>query len=100
MWAALQGFYLPWYMLGVDLILGNPLKPDLLGMAAGHLYYFLTVLYPLSGGRFSLKTPHWVYPLYSFSQIVDEVLVFPISTNPHLDSKGFRNLIQIFQFTS
>ncbi|XP_058205856.1 derlin-1-like isoform X2 [Rhododendron vialii] len=59
----LKGFYLPWYMLGVDLILGNPLMPDLLGMAAGHLYYFLTVLYPLSGGRFDLKTPHWVYPL-------------------------------------
>ncbi|KAG5558306.1 hypothetical protein RHGRI_008287 [Rhododendron griersonianum] len=45
-----KGFYLPWYMLGIDLILGNPLKPILLGMAAGHLYYFLTVLYPLAGG--------------------------------------------------
>ncbi|KAG5558303.1 hypothetical protein RHGRI_008284 [Rhododendron griersonianum] len=45
-----EGFYLPWYMLGIDLILGNPLKPILLGMAAGHLYYFLTVLYPLAGG--------------------------------------------------
>ncbi|KAE9465036.1 hypothetical protein C3L33_03060, partial [Rhododendron williamsianum] len=33
-----------------NLILGNPLKPILLGMAAGHLYYFLTVLYPLAGG--------------------------------------------------
>ncbi|CAL5407646.1 unnamed protein product [Camellia sinensis] len=56
----LKGFYLPWYMLGVDLILGNKLKPDLLGMAAGHLYYFLTVLYPLSGGRFTFfNTPLW-----------------------------------------
>ncbi|KAG5558309.1 hypothetical protein RHGRI_008290 [Rhododendron griersonianum] len=62
----LKGFYLPWYMLGIDLILGNPLKPDLLGMAAGHLYYFLTVLYPLSGGRFSLKTPHWVHKLVAY----------------------------------
>ncbi|CAL5404819.1 unnamed protein product [Camellia sinensis] len=56
----LKGFYLPWYMLGIDLILGNKLKPDLLGMAAGHLYYFLTVLYPLSGGRFTFfNTPLW-----------------------------------------
>lgn len=57
-----QGFYLPWAMLALDLIFGNPLKPDILGMVAGHLYYFLTVLHPLSGGRFILKTPLWVYP--------------------------------------
>ncbi|KAH7853441.1 hypothetical protein Vadar_002440 [Vaccinium darrowii] len=50
---ALQGFYLPWYMLGVDLILGNSLMGNLLGIAVGHLYYFLTVLYPLAGGRFN-----------------------------------------------
>nr|GMD52086.1 derlin-1.2-like isoform X2 [Ipomoea batatas] len=24
-----KGFYLPWYMLGIDMILGNPLKPDM-----------------------------------------------------------------------
>ncbi|KAK3033249.1 hypothetical protein RJ639_033129, partial [Escallonia herrerae] len=59
----LQGFYLPWYMLGVDMILGNPLKPDMLGIAAGHLYYFLTVLYPLSTGKNYCKTPVFVHKL-------------------------------------
>ncbi|KAK3026439.1 hypothetical protein RJ639_041451 [Escallonia herrerae] len=59
----LQGFYLPWYMLGVDMILGNPLKPDMLGIAAGHLYYFLTVLYPLSTGKNYCKTPIFVHKL-------------------------------------
>ncbi|KAA8539769.1 hypothetical protein F0562_026461 [Nyssa sinensis] len=34
----LKGFYLPWYMLGIDLILGNPLKPDMYGIAAGLEY--------------------------------------------------------------
>ncbi|KAL6952906.1 hypothetical protein U1Q18_043185 [Sarracenia purpurea var. burkii] len=48
------------------MILGNPLKPDLLGMAAGHLYYFLTVLYPLAGGRYAFKTPLWVQKLVAF----------------------------------
>lgn len=57
----LKGFYLPWFMLALDLILGNPLKPDLLGMGAGHLYYFMTVLYPLSGGKYTFKTPLWVH---------------------------------------
>ncbi|KAJ4846959.1 hypothetical protein Tsubulata_048003, partial [Turnera subulata] len=56
---SLKGFYLPWAMLALDLIFGNPLKPDILGMVAGHLYYFLTVLHPLSGGKFILKTPLW-----------------------------------------
>lgn len=41
---------------------GVPLMPDILGMVAGHLYYFLTVLHPLAGGRNLLKTPLWVYP--------------------------------------
>lgn len=65
----LKGFYLPWYMLGVDLILGNPLMEDLLGIAVGHLYYFLTVLYPLAGGRFNFGTPLWVHKLVAFSGV-------------------------------
>ncbi|CBI38645.3 unnamed protein product, partial [Vitis vinifera] len=61
-----KGFYLPWIYLAVDLLLGNPLKPDILGMVAGHLYYFLTVLHPLAGGKNILKTPLWVHKLVAF----------------------------------
>ncbi|CAN1243076.1 DER1 [Linum perenne] len=59
---SLKGFYLPWAMLGLDLIFGDPLKPDILGIVAGHLYYYLTVLYPLSGGKYYyiFKTPRFV----------------------------------------
>lgn len=60
---SMKGFFLPWVYLALDLLLGNPLKPDLLGIAAGHLYYFLTVLHPLAGGRYILKTPLWVHKL-------------------------------------
>ncbi|GAB4838998.1 ER-associated protein degradation protein [Ancistrocladus abbreviatus] len=56
----LKGFYLPWVMLALDVIFGSPLLPDLLGIVAGHLYYFLTVLHPLAGGKNILKTPRWV----------------------------------------
>ncbi|KAG6644221.1 derlin-1.1-like isoform X3 [Carya illinoinensis] len=63
---SLLGFYLPWAMLALDLIFGNPLMPDMLGIAAGHLHYFLTVLHPLSGGKFILKTPLWVHKLVAF----------------------------------
>ncbi|XP_050254434.1 derlin-1-like isoform X1 [Quercus robur] len=63
---SMKGFYLPYVMLAVDLLLGNPLKPGILGMVVGHLYYFLTVLHPLAGGKFILKTPLWVHKLVAF----------------------------------
>ncbi|GKV17533.1 hypothetical protein SLEP1_g28026 [Rubroshorea leprosula] len=59
----LKGFYLPWAMLVLDLLFGDSLKTGIRGIIAGHLYYFLTVLHPLSGGRFMLKTPLWVHKL-------------------------------------
>ncbi|CAN7081953.1 unnamed protein product, partial [Brassica oleracea var. botrytis] len=48
-----MAFYLPWSMLALDL----------LGIIAGHLYYFLTVLHPLATGKNYLKTPKWVNKL-------------------------------------
>ncbi|MQM07209.1 hypothetical protein Taro_040043 [Colocasia esculenta] len=60
---ALKAFYLPWAMLALDVIFGSPLMPDLLGIFAGHIYYFLTVLHPLSSGQNILKTPGWVHRL-------------------------------------
>ncbi|KAJ4708560.1 Derlin [Melia azedarach] len=59
----LKAFYLPWAMLTLDVIFGSPLIPDLLGIIAGHLYYFLTVLHPLATGKNLLKTPKWVHKL-------------------------------------
>ncbi|KAM7515495.1 hypothetical protein LguiA_005078 [Lonicera macranthoides] len=59
----LKAFYLPWAMLALDVIFGSPIMPDLMGIIAGHLYYFLTVLHPLAGGKNILKTPMWVHKL-------------------------------------
>ncbi|KAI5670268.1 hypothetical protein M9H77_10632 [Catharanthus roseus] len=62
----IRGFYLPWVFLGIDTIIGYPWQPGLEGIAAGHLYYFLTVIHPLSGGKNYLKTPLWVHKLVAF----------------------------------
>ncbi|OVA12465.1 Derlin [Macleaya cordata] len=59
----LKAFYLPWAMLAMDVIFGSKLMPDLLGIIAGHLYYFFTVLHPLAGGKNILKTPNWVHKI-------------------------------------
>ena len=38
--------YLPWAMLAMSFFFGNPLETDLLGIVAGHLYYFVEFVYP------------------------------------------------------
>lgn len=57
----LRAFYLPWVMLLLDVIFGSSLKPGLLGIMVGHLYYFFSVLHPLATGKNYLKTPKWVH---------------------------------------
>jgi len=57
--------YLPWVMVGFAFVVGNDPMPDLCGIAAGHLYYFLQQVLPgmdgpLKGQRL-LATPRWLY---------------------------------------
>eukprot|EP00246_Nothoceros_aenigmaticus_P003315 TRINITY_DN14380_c0_g1_i1.p1 TRINITY_DN14380_c0_g1~~TRINITY_DN14380_c0_g1_i1.p1 ORF type:complete len:244 (+),score=18.27 TRINITY_DN14380_c0_g1_i1:182-913(+) len=59
----LEGFYLPWALLALNTLFGASPWPELLGIFAGHAYYFLHVLYPRQSGRNLLKTPVWVHQL-------------------------------------
>lgn len=53
--------YLPWVLLGFSVILGNTIGVDLMGMAVGHIYYFLEDVFPLQNGGFRiLKTPEFL----------------------------------------
>ncbi|KNC55609.1 derlin-1 [Thecamonas trahens ATCC 50062] len=53
--------YLPWALCALTVLLGGSPIVQLLGIAAGHLYYFLHDLYPLSpGGVQYLNTPQWL----------------------------------------
>lgn len=79
----LQAFYFPWAMLALDVIFGSPILPDLLGIVAGHLYYFLTVLHPLATGKNMLKTPIWVYPSLYHCEIL-----FPSLANKPINKKN------------
>lgn len=54
----LQAPYLPWVLLGFSLLLGNAVYVDLMGIAVGHIYYFLEDVFPHQRGGFKLlKTP-------------------------------------------
>ena len=67
---------MPWAMLGMNIIFGSPILPDLMGIIVGHLYHFLTVLHPRNGGRNYLKTPLWVYPWISFFLFCFSLILF------------------------
>ncbi|GFR01385.1 derlin-2 [Trichonephila clavata] len=55
-----QAPYLPWVLLAFSLLLGNSVIVDLMGIAVGHVYYFLEDVCPNQpGGMRLLKTP-WI----------------------------------------
>ncbi|CAM2103964.1 unnamed protein product [Caretta caretta] len=53
-----QAPFLPWVLMGFSLLLGNSIIVDLLGIAVGHIYFFLEDIFPNQpGGGRLLKTP-------------------------------------------
>lgn len=57
--------YLPWVLLGFSIMLGNSASVDLIGIAAGHTYYFFRYVYPiLAPGRQPLKAPQLLRDIF------------------------------------
>ncbi|KAM9178668.1 derlin-2-like isoform 2-T2 [Mergus octosetaceus] len=53
--------FLPWVLMGFSLLLGNSIIIDLLGIAVGHIYYFLEDVFPNQpGGKKLLLTPSFL----------------------------------------
>lgn len=46
--------YLPWVLVGLDMLLGASPVKDLLGIFAGHIYYFFEDVYPRMNNGFKL----------------------------------------------
>ncbi|XP_056275709.1 derlin-3 isoform X2 [Pseudoliparis swirei] len=62
---SLRAPLLPWALAGGSLLLGDAVAVDLLGIAVGHLYYFLVVVFPNQpGGRKLLTTPALLRTLF------------------------------------
>jgi len=62
--------YLPWVLLGFSLMLGSSPVVDLLGMAAGHAYFYLEDVYPRLTGRRLLKTPGLLKAIFPEDDVV------------------------------
>mmetsp|Transcript_35283 Transcript_35283/g.98615 ORF Transcript_35283/g.98615 Transcript_35283/m.98615 type:complete len:114 (+) Transcript_35283:1-342(+) len=58
-----KGIYLPWVLLVFHVLVGADIDKDLIGIAAGHLYYFLLEELPYTAtmfeGKHPLTTPRW-----------------------------------------
>ena len=57
---AVEGFYLPFALLGWTLLSGGDPVADVRGILAGHVYYFLHSVWPRQGGPRLLETPEVV----------------------------------------
>lgn len=49
--------YLPWVLLIFSFVLGSSPAMDLLGVLAGHVYYYMADVYPAMAGVALLRTP-------------------------------------------
>uniref|UniRef100_A0A6N2KX84 Derlin n=1 Tax=Salix viminalis TaxID=40686 RepID=A0A6N2KX84_SALVM len=62
--------YLPWVLLGFSVLVGASAWVDLLGMIAGHAYYFLEDVYPRMTGRRPLRTPGFIKSMFADEAVV------------------------------
>jgi Derlin-2/3 len=70
--------YIPWVMLTFSVLLGNPVATDLIGIAVGHMYYFLEYVYPVLAEtrgwpiKHLLEPPallHWLCGSYQHEEV-------------------------------
>lgn len=54
-----RSVYLPWIYVAMRLIMGGSITEPLMGIAVGHLYYFLVAVFPISHGRNLIVTPQF-----------------------------------------
>lgn len=55
-----KAVYLPFMLMGLDLVQGGSIAQDVIGILAGHLYLFLTEAFPHRYGWTPIKTPTWL----------------------------------------
>ncbi|CAG8455526.1 11470_t:CDS:2 [Ambispora leptoticha] len=61
-----KAVYFPFVLLAYEFLSRNGALPlsMIVGILAGHLYFFLDELYPASGGPRLIRTPQWLYRFF------------------------------------
>ena len=60
-----KGIHLPWVFIGLSVLMGNSPIMDLLGLAMGHLFFFLVYVLPQTKGTTLLRTPQFLYDVFN-----------------------------------
>lgn len=60
-----QAIYLPWVNVAIIMLLGQDIVLPLVGIAVGHLYYFLVHVLPETHGYHLIKTPEFCMKIVS-----------------------------------
>jgi len=55
-----KAMYLPWALVAFRVLMGGMPISELCGILVGHVYYFLTEVYPDQGGRRLITTPQFL----------------------------------------
>jgi Derlin-2/3 len=58
-----KGYQLPFALIFITLLMGGDIWKDLVGLAAGHIYYFMRDIIPLTYNVNVLKTPFFIHKL-------------------------------------
>ncbi|XP_053938798.1 uncharacterized protein LOC104064482 isoform X3 [Cuculus canorus] len=83
-----QAPFLPWVLMGFSLLLGNSIIIDLLGIAVGHIYYFLEDVFPNQpGGKKLLLTPGFLWYLTHLKRIPTITLSLRIIQKTNLETE-------------
>jgi hypothetical protein len=53
----IKGFWLPFVLTGISVVMGQPVFHECLGIFVGHLWWFLNSLLPRATGEAWLPTP-------------------------------------------
>lgn len=61
----IQGYQFPFALVFFQLLIGGNIWMDLLGLATGHIYYFLKEVVPAEYGHTMIKTPNFMVALMS-----------------------------------
>eukprot|EP00747_Dinoflagellata_sp_TGD_P169211 gnl/TRDRNA2_/TRDRNA2_197593_c0_seq1.p1 gnl/TRDRNA2_/TRDRNA2_197593_c0~~gnl/TRDRNA2_/TRDRNA2_197593_c0_seq1.p1 ORF type:complete len:255 (+),score=55.28 gnl/TRDRNA2_/TRDRNA2_197593_c0_seq1:108-872(+) len=57
---SIKGFQFPFILMFFQLLIGGNIWMDLLGLASGHIYYFLKEVVPAEYGKTLIKTPSFL----------------------------------------
>jgi Derlin-2/3 len=79
----MQAMYLPFALLGLNTMLGNPVMDMIHGMVVGHLYYFMVDVVPKVYGKDIIQTPLFIIQKFGIGEYVP-----PVPTSSRMGAGG------------